>query len=111
MINYSKSIYNCAHYAVEEHNKMHGTSIEIEEGDAWQVSFIRFMRKQFKPIDKPKEGCLVVMKTVDDSFHVGIYKDFAVHHNYNFGSSGCVIISDMGSIRAEFKRVRFYAIS
>ena len=111
MINYHKERFNCAHWAINEINKIHGTSIKFEDGDAWQASFLPFLRGYFKPVDRPVEECLVVMTTQSNTLHVGIYRDFAVHHNYNFGSSGCVIISDMGSIRAEFKRVRFYAIS
>lgn len=111
MINYHKERFNCAHWAINEINKVHGTSIKFEDGDAWQASFLPFLRGYFKPVDRPVEECLVVMTTQSNTLHVGIYRDFAVHHNYNFGSSGCVIISDMGSIRAEFKRVRFYAIS
>lgn len=111
MINYHKERFNCAHWAINEINKVHGTSIKFEDGDAWQASFLPFLRGYFKPVDRPVDECLVVMTTQSNTLHVGIYRDFAVHHNYNFGSSGCVIISDMGSIRAEFKRVRFYAIS
>ena len=111
MINYHKERFNCAHWAISEINKAHGTNIEFEDGDAWQASFLPFLRGYFKPVSRPIEECLVVMTTHSNTLHVGIYRDFAVHHNYNFGSSGCVIISDMGSIRAEFKRVRFYAIS
>lgn len=111
MINYHKERFNCAHWAIDQINKVHGTSIKFEDGDAWQASFLPFLRGYFKPVDRPVDECLVVMTTQSNTLHVGIYRDFAVHHNYNFGSSGCVIISDMGSIRAEFKRVRFYAIS
>ena len=111
MINYHKERFNCAHWAIDEINKAHGIGIKFEDGDAWQASFLPFLRGYFKPVDRPVDECLVVMTTQSNTLHVGIYRDFAVHHNYNFGSSGCVIISDMGSIRAEFKRVRFYAIS
>ena len=111
MINYHKERFNCAHWAINEINNVHGTNIKFEDGDAWQASFLPFLRGYFKPVDRPVDECLVVMTTQSNSFHVGIYRNFSVHHNYNFGSSGCVIISDMGSIRAEFKRVRFYAIS
>lgn len=111
MINYHKERFNCAHWAIDQINKTHGTNINFEDGDAWQASFLTFLRGYFKPVDRLVNECLVVMTTQSNTLHVGIYRDFAVHHNYNFGSSGCVIISDMGSIRAEFKRVRFYAIS
>lgn len=110
MINYNKERFNCAHWAVSQINEIHGTNIKFEDGDAWQASFLPFMLKHFEKVNRPVNDCLAVMNTIDDQLHVGIYRDFHVHHNYNFGSSGCVIISDMGSIRAEFKRVRFYAI-
>ena len=111
MINYDKKRFNCAHWAVSEINKVHGTNIKFSDGDAWQSDFIQFLRQYFNPIAMPSNNCLVVMNTVENKFHVGIYRNFKVHHNYNFGSSGCVIMSDMGSIRSEFKRVRFYEIS
>lgn len=109
MIHYSKSNYNCAHHAVKRLNAIHGSSIEFSSGDEWQVSFIELLRSKMDRINKPVNGCLVVMSQVFGGLHVGIYNDFHVEHNFSDGQTGCVIIDHIGTIRSEYKRVRFYA--
>jgi len=112
VIHYNKVEYNCAHYAVERLNALHGLSIAFSSGDEWQVQFIKMLRDVFRPINRPRQGCLVVMSNHDASLHVGVYSDFHVEHNYNTEEgSGSVILSDMGTIRSHFKRVRFYEIN
>ena len=78
--------------------------IHWETGDEWQVGFLSVLRKLFEPISEPVNGCLVVMNGYCGGFHLGVYNNYAVEHNYECG----VIISDLGTITAEFKRVRFY---
>lgn len=109
MISYHKDQFNCAHYAISEINKIHGLNIHFEDGDAWQAEFIPYLRSHFKPLNSPVNGCLVVMSQLVGGLHLGVYKDFHVWHNYNAGNSGCVIMSDMGTIRSHYHRVRFYA--
>lgn len=112
MIGYHKHRFNCAHYAIGEMNRLHGTGIKISEGQEWQASFLPYLRNYFKPSKTPVNNCLVVMSQGDDSLHLGVYRDYSVHHNYKpFDCAGCVIISDMGTIRAEYKRVRFYVVN
>ena len=112
MIHYNKIEYNCAHYAVERLNALHGLSIAFSSGDEWQVQFIKMLREMFTPIDDKKQGCLVVMSNHDASLHLGVYNGSHVEHNYNTEEgSGSVILSDMGTIRVMFKRVRYYEIN
>ena len=110
MIPYNKEKFNCAHYAIGRINDTYNANIRIEEGAEWQASFLPFMRQYFTPIKKPVDDCLVVMTQGDGSLHLGIYEHRHVSHNYNPNSgAGSVIMSDMGTIRALYKRVRFYA--
>lgn len=112
MIHYHKQNYNCAHYAVDRLNEIHGLSIEFANGDEWQLSFIEMLRESFKPSKTPSDGCLVVMSNHEGSLHVGVFNSWHVEHNYRtVEGDGSVIKSDMGTIRAEFKRVRFYEIN
>jgi len=109
MIGYKKD-YNCSQHAVSLINKSCGAEFNISAGEEWQVDFIRMLRDRFKPIKKPKENCLVVMNDMSGSFHLGVYHDFMIEHNYKpLSGSGHVIMSDIGTIRSLFKRVRFYA--
>ncbi|AUR92878.1 hypothetical protein NVP1236O_29 [Vibrio phage 1.236.O._10N.261.52.C4] len=112
MISWSKK-YNCASWAIERINELHKTEITVSDYDCWQSQFIPFMRKLFKPVGKPVEGCLVVMKGLDGTMHLGVYESFMVRHNYKaHGGAGSLISSDLGTIRAEFdKRIRFYVVN
>ncbi|AUR99412.1 hypothetical protein NVP1265O_33 [Vibrio phage 1.265.O._10N.286.52.F6] len=105
--------YNCASWAVDRLNELHGLDIKVTNGQEWQSQFIPFMRKLFKPVDRPVEGCLVVMKGLDGTMHLGVYESFMVRHNYKaHGGAGSLISSDLGTIRAEFdKRIRFYVVN
>ena len=112
MISYHKDNWNCAHEAIDRINKLHGLSIFIDSGQVWQASFLPYLRRHFKPVSKPSEGCLVVMTQSDGSLHLGTYESYAVRHNYNpVDGAGCVIISDMGTIRSEYKKVRYYEVN
>lgn len=112
MISWSKS-YNCASWAVDRLNELYGLDIKVINGQEWQSQFIPFMRKLFKPVDRPVEGCLVVMKGLDGTMHLGVYESFMVRHNYKaHGGAGSLISSDLGTIHAEFdKRIRFYVVN
>jgi hypothetical protein len=104
MLIYSKEKYNCAHHAIRRINERLGCNIHWSEGDEWQVEFVRNLRKNFKPIPTPHENCLVVMTCYLGEFHLGIYRNYMVEHNY----VDSVILSDIGTINEEFKRVRYY---
>lgn len=112
MIGYNKLNNNCAHYAINELNRIHGLDIKVSNGHEWQASFIPYLREYFTPSKHPVDNCLVVMSQSDDSLHLGVYSNYSVKHNFKpLGAAGCVIISDMGTIRAEYKRVRFYVVN
>ncbi|AUR97520.1 hypothetical protein NVP1240O_20 [Vibrio phage 1.240.O._10N.261.52.F8] len=110
VIPYHRERFNCAHYAVGRINEIYGANITIEDGQEWQSSFLPYMRKHFKPIKTPIDNCLVVMTNSSGGLHLGIYDRRHVAHNYSERTGGgSVIMSDMGTIRALYKRVRFYA--
>jgi hypothetical protein len=112
MIHWSRR-FNCASWAIERLNELHGLNIKVSPFDEWQSQFIPFMRNLFKPTDRPVDGCLVVMKGLDGAMHLGVYEDYMVRHNYKaYGGAGSLIASDLGTIRAEFdKRIRFYVVN
>lgn len=96
-------------------NKLCGADIEFSHGNEWQVDFIKMLSKRFtelklySEIKERGENSLVIMSQYCGGLHMGIVKGGAVHHNYKPSSgAGSVIISDTGTIRAEYKRVRFY---
>lgn len=111
MIGYYRNSFNCAHWAIEEINMLHGVNIDISNDDTWQASFIPLLRSIFKPLSSIKEGCLVVMSQRSGGLHLGVCSNRHVKHNFSTGQSGCVIISDMGTIRQEYAKVRFYEIN
>lgn len=111
MIHYNKVSNNCGHHAVKRLNEIWGLDIKFADGQEWQLDFWAKLRKDFTKLDKPCEGCLVVMTQLDGGLHLGIFTDFQVEHNYQpLGEfNGCVILSDIGTIRAEYTRIRYYA--
>ena len=110
MITYDATRFNCSHYAVHELNKAHGLSINVSDGIEWQPRFLRVLRRFFAPIDAPCDNCLVVMRNHDNTLHIGIYRDRGVWHNWarGDGSGGCLIKSDLSTIRANYLDVHFY---
>ena len=110
MITYDATRFNCSHYAVQELNKAHGLSINVSDGIEWQPRFLRILRRFFVPIRAPCDNCLVVMRNHGNTLHIGIYRDYGVWHNWarGDGSGGCLIKSDLSTIRANYLDVHFY---
>ena len=110
MITYDATRFNCSHYAVQELNKAHGLAIQVSDGIEWQPRFLRVLRRFFAPISAPCDNCLVVMRNHDNTLHIGIYRDHGVWHNWarGDGSGGCLIKSDLSTIRANYLDVHFY---
>lgn len=109
MIAYDKHNYNCAHHAAKMLNEKWGCNIPVFNGDEWQPNFFLQLRKHFKRCDHIKDGCLVFMVDLFGNSHVGIARGYDVEHNWSDGvSAGSVIISDIGTIKAHYKKVRFY---
>ncbi len=104
MLIYDKHRYNCAHHAIRRINELVGCNIHWSDGDEWQVEFVRTLRETFTPLKTPTNNCLVVMTDQLGAFHLGVYRNYMVEHNYVDN----VILSDLGTIKEEFKRVRYY---
>lgn len=110
MIPYDFHGFNCAHYAISELNRLHGSDIKTQFGNDWQVEFFHYMRKWFTPLKTPVESCLVIMTQADNSLHFGVYRGYRVWHNFKPDSgAGSVVAFDMSTIKLEYKKVRFYA--
>lgn len=109
MITYEREVNECSHYAISEINRIHGANISVTSGNGWQAKLIPHLLQYFTKINKPENNCLVVMSQIDGGVHMGVYRNRTVWHNYQpFDGAGSVIGSDMGTIRLEYRRIRFY---
>lgn len=104
---YKKHSYNCANFVSDWYQEKLG--IEIPVINEFGLSFVIWMRRNFIDIDKPENHCLVLMVNDDDTYHVGVYFDHGVYHNFKHGlRHGAVCKWTLGSVRAFYKRVSFH---
>jgi cell wall-associated NlpC family hydrolase len=103
---YSYEHYNCAHFFAEWYRQKLG--IEIPVTDQFELSFILWLRRHFKQIDKPVEHCLVYMKQRNLT-HVGVYADNGVYHNFKPArAKGSVVHWPLGVIQRNYEKVSFW---
>ena len=109
MIAYDAKTYNCAHHMAKTLNDRVGAEISFSDGDEWQVQFLRKLKRDFTKIRLPVDNCLVVMSDLSGGLHVGVYRNYLVEHNHkSSAAAGSVIMSDLGTIRSQYKRIRYY---
>lgn len=83
--------------------------ITIPTGKTFELSFLIWMRRHFRQISFPKQGCLVKMKTHCGGAHVGIFTDFLVLHNFKPTISvGSVCKWTLGSVTTHYKEVTYW---
>lgn len=104
---YKRNEYNCAHYVADWYRVR--KRIEIPVISVFDRSFIVWLRKHFHPVVKPGNDDLVLMVNNDGSYHIGVYFDHGVFHNFEpeYGS-GSVCKWTMSSVKKYYKEVRFY---
>lgn len=103
---YRKDSYNCAHFVADWYREKLG--IEIPTGNVWEMSFIIWLRRNFKQISKPTNNCLVVMECYGTR-HIGVYADYGVYHNYRVGEHhGSVVQWTLGQIKRNYHEVTYW---
>lgn len=79
---YDKDKWNCTH-EVADWYKRHGyeNAVTPVSSDKWGITFIRWMRNNFTPIDLPEHGSLVVMRNkFEGGLHIGVWDNGMIHH-------------------------------
>lgn len=105
MIHYSKG-YNCAHFVSDYYA---GLGIVIPVVNEFDTSFIVWMRRHFTRIDRPEEHALVLMVTDAGLYHVGVFHDWKVWHNYKPPvGSGSVIACELSAILRNYTKVSYW---
>lgn len=95
--NYDRRFMNCAHFVADWYKVPAPNDERI---------FIKWMRRHFKPIDKPEEGCLIVC---GPPLHVGIYTDWAVQQAYNEpATGGQVMRMELSMFKQLHSNIRYY---
>lgn len=105
---YSKHSYNCAHFVSDWYREKLGITVPVI--NEFDRSFVVWMRKHFSEIPKPKDHALVLMTNSDGGYHVGIYCENGVFHNFSDGvTSGAVCKWTLGTVINYYEnRVRYY---
>jgi len=103
---YNYDNYNCAHFVSDWYKEK--LNIEIPITNQFDMSFVRWLRKNFTEIDKPINNCLVVMKDKKLN-HIGVYSDYGVYHNYQVSNKhGSVQHWPLGVVKRNFKKVTYW---
>lgn len=104
---YNKEHYNCANFVAEWYDIHLGIKIPVI--NAFDRSFLVWMRKHFTKADQPSDHCLVLMTNIDGSYHVGVYHDYGVYHNFKPSQNpGSVCKWTLGSVENYYTNVSFY---
>ena len=104
---YIKHTYNCAHFVADYYQKHLSTQIPVV--NEFDLSFVVWMRRNFTEINRPEEHCLVYMKGLDGSTHIGVYSGNMVMHNYKPNSGlGSVCKHTLGTIKLNYSEVSFW---
>lgn len=104
---YIKDGYNCANFVSDWYRERLG--VEIPVINEFSRSFLVWMRRNFTDVSVPFDNCLVLMVNGDDSYHVGVYHDGGVWHNFKPSvGHGSVCKWTLGSVKAYYKRVSFH---
>jgi hypothetical protein len=104
---YKKHGYNCADFVSEWYKKQLGIKIPVI--NEFDRSFLVWMRKNFTDIKSPEENCLVLMVNPTGGYHIGIYYDYFVYHNFKPGKGyGSVCKWTIGSVKTYYSKVSFH---
>ena len=103
---YQREHYNCAHFVADWYREKLG--ITIPTGNVWDLSFVYWLRRNFKQSPKPVENCMVVMTGLGTR-HIGVYADHGVYHNYQIGDRpGAVVQWTVGQIKRNYNEVTYW---
>lgn len=103
---YSLTEYNCAHFFAEWYREK--LNIEIPVHNQFELSFVKWLRQNFKQVGKPVEHCLVYMKQHRQA-HVGVFADNGVYHNYKPSvANGAVVHWTLGCVKRSYNEVTYW---
>jgi len=106
-VNYDREHFNCAHFVAHWYREKLG--IEIPVKDEFDRSFMVWMRRHFTRIRQPEDHCLVLMVNMDGSYHIGVWYDYGVWHNFKPSiGHGAVSKWILGSVKQYYWKVSFY---
>lgn len=106
---YSRDEYNCAHFVAEYYSSK--LNIHIPVLNEFELSFVSWLRHNFKQVISPVEHCLVRMKDNKTS-HVGVYADNGVYHNYRTARcKGSVVHWPLGVTKRNYEKVTYWVWS
>ena len=104
---YKKQSYNCAHFVSQWYKER--LDIEIPVLNEFSRSFVIWLRKHFEPIPLPEDNCLVLMVNADGSYHIGVYYDLGVHHNFKPSiGHGAVCKWALSAVNTYYTKVSFH---
>lgn len=106
-VNYRKHSYNCANFVSDWYKDKLG--VEIPVVNEFGRSFVVWMRRHFSDVTNPTENDLVLMIQRDGSYHVGVYHNHGVIHNFKPHSShGSVCWDTLLAIKKNYREVTFH---
>lgn len=101
--------YNCAHFVSEWYKEK--LNITIPNEGHFELSFVRWLRNNFKQVVSPVDNCMVRMKKHGVS-HIGVYADNGVYHNYKPRvSHGAVVHWPLGVVQRNYDEVTYWVWS
>jgi len=108
---YDSETWNCTH-EVSQWYSINKKSEEIKFVDSknWDMKFVKWMRKNFTPVDKPKHGDLVVMRNKHvGGLHIGVWDNGMIHHCFFpiTGGPGQTIRSTSAMIKLTHEIIRY----
>ena len=104
---YRRDSYNCAGFVADWYREK--LNVEIPVVDEFSLSFVKWMRKHFDEITSPQDNCLVLMTGSDGGYHIGVYYDLGVYHNFKpTVGHGSVCKWQMSAVNAYYAKVSFH---
>ena len=98
---------NCAHFVASWYKDNLGVTIPTT--NTFEVSFVLWMRRHFKQIPFPVDGCLVKMKNHSGEAHVGVFTNYLVMHNFKPpNKKGSVCCWTLSAVKFNYKEVTFW---
>lgn len=104
---YRKHSYNCANFVSDWYKDK--LDIDIPVINEFGRSFVVWMRRNFIDVTQPTENDLVLMVNRDGSYHIGVYHNYGVMHNFKTATShGSVCWDTMNAIKKTYREVTFH---
>lgn len=104
---YRKHSYNCANFVSDWYKEK--LNIEIPVVNEFDRSFVVWMRRNFMDVIQPQENDLVLMVCRSGEYHIGVYHNYGVIHNYKTAKShGSVCWDTLLAVKKNYQKVTFH---